>query len=69
MAKVIVENYGNDITLEEVKEHISETLRNSDFVDYVFEETIKKLESDYNISLESPNQNKEFNNIYNKVSI
>ena len=52
IAKLIVENYGINITKQEIRERLDGMFRKSEFSDFVFDEVIKKLEKEYNVSFE-----------------
>lgn len=49
IAKLIIKN-NKYSTKDEVKEFIDQVLKKSEISNYIFDETIKKLEQDYNIS-------------------
>lgn len=52
ISKLIVENYGTNITKQEIREHLDGMFKEGEFSDFVFDEVIKKLEKEYNISFD-----------------
>lgn len=55
MAKLMFENYGTDLSKEEVKEYFYRVWKDNEYSSFVFDEMIKKLEKDYNYSFEKIN--------------
>lgn len=55
MAKLMVENYGTELSKEEIKEHFYSVWKDNEYSSFVFDEMIKKLEKKYNYSFEKIN--------------
>ena len=55
MAKLMFENYGTELSKEEIKEHFYRVWKDNEYSGFVFDEMIKKLEKDYNYSFEKIN--------------
>jgi len=55
MAKLMVENYGTELSKEEIKEHFYRVWKDNEYSSFVFDEMIKKLEKKYNYSFEKIN--------------
>lgn len=55
MAKLMVENHGNDLSKEELSNHFYSIWENNEYSSYVFDEMIKKLEENYSYSFKKIN--------------